>query len=241
MMMTTFLYKSVFSKTAFIKTGLNAKQDSRQCHSKNWRPVLMSVSLYFLIGCTSTQTAHHNLNHYYPSAAYTNRPISNPAVNKETHNFAKGNFPLGIGTKLDVAVSENPVSGNTAVDFYNDTIKPLRHGKILSRTPVEMNYSIMPSSGEAFFHRGGLDNGTIKSSYSFQIGMSRHVYKASDFFNTDFWLAKGKYNPNKVEYTYKDGSELNPFRDIEEIDSTPLQDSEHTEQDLLNTLIQSNQ
>lgn len=176
------------------------------------------VLLLPMVQCTSTQTANHSIDEYYPTKPLQDeRPFSEPVTQHETHNFAQGNLPLGIGTRLNVAMSESPNTESSASNLYHDYIQPMRRGKILTRTPMELNYSIMPSSGEAFYHKGGLDTGDIKSSYDFQIGMSRHVYEASDFLTADFWLAKGKYNPNKKRYTYQnDQPQLNPFRDTSE-------------------------
>ncbi len=172
-----------------------------------------------LTGCKTTETAQQTIDSYYaPGTTYENRPISNPPVENRTHNFARGNLPLGIGAKLNLTMSESPepAESSGASNFFDKNIKPLRRGKLLSRTPMQMNYAIMPDSGEAFYHSGGLDNGSIKSNYDFQIGMSRHVYKASDFLNADFWLAKGKYNPNKAKKNYRnDPAELNPYRTVD--------------------------
>jgi hypothetical protein len=184
------------------------------------------IVLLPVVQCTSTQTAQHTVEEYYPTTPLQNKqPFTEPVAQNGTHNFAQGNLPFGIGTRFNVAMAENPKVESTASNLYNDYIQPLRRGKILSRTPVEMNYSIMPDKGEAFYHKGGLDTGSIKSSYSFQIGMSRHVYKASDFLNADFWLANGKYNPNKQRYTYRnDEPQVNPFRDVVEEDEFDLQE-----------------
>lgn len=188
----------------------------------SWNITTLLLVVMLMIRCTSTHTTQNSYDEYYPTEPLqAEKQYTEPVVQHETHNFAQGNFPLGIGTKFNLAMAENPKEESSASNLYDNYIQPLRRGKILSRTPVEMNYSIMPDKGEAFFHPGGLDTGSIKSSYSFQVGMSRHVYEVSDFLSADFWLAKGKYNPNKKRYTYRnDEPQLNPFSDpVEDDDS----------------------
>lgn len=160
--------------------------------SFTWIAIALLLFLPLLLqSCASTD---HSTSITSPATLeQPNRPLNKHEIHEAPAHFTAGNLPLGIGAKFDFFVTD---SAESVQEVYSSVIRPIRSGKIMSRTPVALDYSIFPSSGAAFEHDGGLDNKTIKSNYKFQVGMSRKFNRFTDLFTTDFWLAKGEFNPS---------------------------------------------
>lgn len=167
---------------------------------RGWAPCCLIAALFgWVQGCASLQTvsgsssfvnSSFNANSYHPV-------LEGQGKNRQQPSF-EGRLPLGIGTRFDLFIADT-ASGMS--DFYSSYIEPYRSGKLFSRQPYALDYSILPRKGAAFQSRGSMiESVTIKSDYKFQIGMSRNFRELSDFLNPNFWLARGKFctaPPNK--------------------------------------------
>lgn len=138
------------------------------------------------------------------------RPARKPLLAPEgnPHPF-EGSLPLGLGARFDFFVSN---TADQLSEVYDVVIKPVRHGKLFGESPYTMNYSILPDSGEAFHHDGGIDTEPLKSNYKIQAGMSRKFHDFKDFLSADFWLAKGRHNPAHVKPRIEPKPQIQPIK-----------------------------
>lgn len=149
------------------------------------------LALCVLGGCATTTS-----NTRSPSSIQTRYPNRNQPEMVQTQRPITGNFlnnlPLGIGGRLDLFVSE---TAEQASEFYEEHIEPRRNGTLFRAKPYNIDYSILPSSGDLYRLDNELHDKTVKSDYDLRVGMTRRYTEIGDFFKTDFWLARGKYGP----------------------------------------------
>ncbi|MBN2326846.1 MAG: hypothetical protein JXR73_06805 [Candidatus Omnitrophica bacterium] len=142
------------------------------------------------LGCASSQRFDHE--NTLSSDIASNRPATpSKVLQKQSHPF-EGRLPLGIGARIDLFISD---AASGVSEIYESYLKPLRKGKIFTRRPYELDYSILPKKGEAFNHKASpLDSVSIRSDYKVQIGISRKFRHLTDFLKADFWLAHDEYS-----------------------------------------------
>ncbi|MGC9326363.1 MAG: hypothetical protein ACP5I1_01895, partial [Candidatus Hinthialibacter sp.] len=152
--------------------------------------MITAVLLGGYAGCASSQRAGHPIE-LSPEIA-SNRPATHSAaLQKQSHPF-EGRLPLGFGARIDLFISD---AASGVSEMYESYFKPLRKGKLFTRRPYELDYSILPKKGEAFHHKElPLNSITFKSDYKLQIGISRKFRHVTDFLKVDFWLARDPYS-----------------------------------------------